>query len=577
MGFYNEFPNTNFYNQDLGWLIRSYETLTKSQEDLNKKYELLMQIYENVKENIKDITIDQLQVWLEDGTLRNLINNELGLITVFDTTEEMLASTKLQVGQIVQSNGYYSVGDGGGARFVVTNEKNDFFVGQDVWFKILEKEVCPDMFGAKGDDLNNDTDFIQKAINFSSSIYLNKKTYRVNTITINKPFTINGNNGVLKSFSSNENLLNIPLGESKNTIYLFNIEINALGCDTGIYINGNVLRGDNITITNATRINLHVVKTYTNGNCFINNIKCESSQIGIQIDATDCFISNYIGHNCLTHLKIRGGLTHLNTIHGWNFNTNGIDWITNSTLIDTNSNISGSDIYCDTLENAILLPTGKQYLNVVIQNLFYFLNTSSYPSTQQQPTLLKNYENFNGYCKLNGVSLDSNGWKDSNNIRPSLPNYNHKISVTDLTVSGWDMNFYNPLKFVGDFALTSINYTKNYLNANVRKYYREYYRTHISIVFDFASSVSNNTIMTTIDFINVQNKLFSNANMYNTSLSAVFFSTSSPGVIKNLGCYMDGTNTIYIYNNTGETLSTQGNYGKVLLTIDYDNIDFINN
>lgn len=70
MAFYNEFPHTRNYDDDLRELIDRYNTL-------NKDYETLIQIYEQVKQNIKDITIEQLQQWLDDGTLANIINDTL--------------------------------------------------------------------------------------------------------------------------------------------------------------------------------------------------------------------------------------------------------------------------------------------------------------------------------------------------------------------------------------------------------------------------------------------------------------------------------------------------------------------
>lgn len=66
MSYFQDFPNTNFYNQDLGWLIRKYK-------ELNGDVKILQHIYDMIKEQIKDITIEQLQEWLDDGTLENYL------------------------------------------------------------------------------------------------------------------------------------------------------------------------------------------------------------------------------------------------------------------------------------------------------------------------------------------------------------------------------------------------------------------------------------------------------------------------------------------------------------------------
>ena len=70
MSYFQSFPNTNFYNQDLGWLIKKYK-------ELNGDVKILQQIYDMIKEQIKDITIEQLKEWLDDGTLEQLINETL--------------------------------------------------------------------------------------------------------------------------------------------------------------------------------------------------------------------------------------------------------------------------------------------------------------------------------------------------------------------------------------------------------------------------------------------------------------------------------------------------------------------
>lgn len=59
---YYDFPNTCNYNSDLGFLIKEYKRL-------NGSYDQLVKIYEYIKENIKEITLKQLQEWLDSGLL----------------------------------------------------------------------------------------------------------------------------------------------------------------------------------------------------------------------------------------------------------------------------------------------------------------------------------------------------------------------------------------------------------------------------------------------------------------------------------------------------------------------------
>ena len=67
MSFIEDFPHTSIYDKDLGWLIRQYK-------ELNDNYEVLKDIYNIVKEQIHDVTIAQLQEWLNTGVFDDIIN-----------------------------------------------------------------------------------------------------------------------------------------------------------------------------------------------------------------------------------------------------------------------------------------------------------------------------------------------------------------------------------------------------------------------------------------------------------------------------------------------------------------------
>lgn len=66
MSYASDFPHTRTYDSDLGFLIEEYKRL-------NGSYNILVKIYKKIKSDIKDITIEQLQKWLDDGTLTDII------------------------------------------------------------------------------------------------------------------------------------------------------------------------------------------------------------------------------------------------------------------------------------------------------------------------------------------------------------------------------------------------------------------------------------------------------------------------------------------------------------------------
>lgn len=77
MGYFNEFPHTKGYDGDLGYLIKMYKKLVAEYASIQEQYEALTKIYEMVQNDIKNITLEQLQEWLDDGTLEKIVNEAI--------------------------------------------------------------------------------------------------------------------------------------------------------------------------------------------------------------------------------------------------------------------------------------------------------------------------------------------------------------------------------------------------------------------------------------------------------------------------------------------------------------------
>ncbi len=77
MSFINDYPHTSIYDQDLGYLIRKYSQLYDSYGDLNEKYQKLIDVYEQIKGDLNNVTKDILEEWLNDGTLAQIINETI--------------------------------------------------------------------------------------------------------------------------------------------------------------------------------------------------------------------------------------------------------------------------------------------------------------------------------------------------------------------------------------------------------------------------------------------------------------------------------------------------------------------
>ena len=62
MSYFQDFPNTNFYNQDLGWLIKKYKELLSTTDKL-------LPYYENLNQEINSIANEVLIELLNENKL----------------------------------------------------------------------------------------------------------------------------------------------------------------------------------------------------------------------------------------------------------------------------------------------------------------------------------------------------------------------------------------------------------------------------------------------------------------------------------------------------------------------------
>lgn len=227
MYFYNTFVLPIYFDDDLD----SYQKLLKIQYKVNEIIknqtgiiEWLNQLKEWVDTQLEYYTKEQLNEWLNDGTLRNLINNALGILTVYDTTEDLIATNNLVDGMRCSTNGYYALNDGGGAEWYITStpSANDFSLEtattglKAVLFSDKSNVLC---YGIKNDNTTDNGLLLQRIIDLNDDIFLppNTKIYCGIDLNIYKRNYIHG--------SGNSSLIRM----NKNTIFLrgggFNVDI----------------------------------------------------------------------------------------------------------------------------------------------------------------------------------------------------------------------------------------------------------------------------------------------------------------------------------------------------------------
>lgn len=136
--------------------------------------------------DISKIKIESGIYDIKDEMAREKLEKLEKCVKYFDTVAELKNATNLFNGDFVMTKGYYSANDGGAGKYLITNVDNtanemDKLTLQNQLFATLIIEVPLNIkqVGAKGDGVQDDTAFINRALYAASSIYVPSGTYLV--------------------------------------------------------------------------------------------------------------------------------------------------------------------------------------------------------------------------------------------------------------------------------------------------------------------------------------------------------------------------------------------------------------
>lgn len=275
-------------------------------------------------------------------------------------------------GITVATRGYYSPNDGGNGFYYIQAKEvgavddggSVIFLDNDNEAKLItDGTVNVKQFGAKGDNDNDDTSAIQKAISFGEVISFPYGNYLISDkIIINHDITIYGNNATIKANSISVTLLDlIYVVDSKIKIHELVIDGGSID-NTTSGVNGIVFVSCEVTLCNLYMKNFtyHCI-LINGGTCIANNIKFYNigkyagyafvyTDNGADTEWTNVYleqpafsyddvghgfylhdgnhvINNVIGYNIEKILDIRSGSAFLN--NGYFYNTSGLGFVTN--------------------------------------------------------------------------------------------------------------------------------------------------------------------------------------------------------------------------------------------------------
>lgn len=232
------------------------ETVADYIEQFNQLHDYVHDYFDNL--DVQEEINNKLDDMVEAGTLQEIITTYIqsNVAWTFDTVADMKVATNLVDGSYAQTLGFYSVNDGGGSLYKITdtgtaNEMDVIAVGSLYANLIRPETINPIMLGAKGDGTTDDSLAIQQTILYAKNNSIDaidgiNKTYLVSDI-INLPLSMSSVSEkglyidygvIIKNFhftlkdacAALTSVLNIQIPAGYQTI-VDNVEINGNGAN----------------------------------------------------------------------------------------------------------------------------------------------------------------------------------------------------------------------------------------------------------------------------------------------------------------------------------------------------------
>ena len=482
--------------KEINKIIDSQNIVGEQAETLTNAFNTLKNYVDNYFNNldVQDEINNKLNEMAQDGTLQEIITSYLNVngILAFNTVNDMKNATNLIDGSFCKTYGFYNYNDGGGSFYKIRNITNKDIVNNmniislNNYDNLIAELISNDFinvkqYGAKGDGISDDINFIQTCLNnntdktvfFPTGKYLISSP--INTIMYQEePGNIILDN-TAEIFTNNQLECIIYLGngtgKGKNTgkdgvfrlkSHLKGGIINAKNCESGIKLKNNFadiyIEDVKILYFNKYGVYFPLSNNNQSSNASFSNIEIDGNtsseeSYGFYIERPDNKYNNIIINSVQQAFHITKGGQILKNIHalmvGYDENhqalTNYSEWYENTKAIYIEGGAGGNiinefynDTFCTFLEcsndnnNSFILTNSfsMSYLPNLNQKLFIFnqdqplgiIENNSFdfntPLTKHQGIIFNNYEPQN--------ITNSNLFKLSKNI----------INQTDRLVNG---------------------------------------------------------------------------------------------------------------------------------------------
>lgn len=456
-------------------LARIDEDLEKNEEDIAAVNELAGINKQNIGAN--EIRIDALE-------RRSASVNKKPYY--FDTVADMKAYQGLKEGDMAITLGYYEANDGGKALYKIRNTTNEDVIDNSFIIEmnddtLIAELIIDDLYieqlGTKGNGIDDDTNILQKSIDFCINKKITLKSRGGKTFLISSSLNFSNkidmdfNNSTIKTNSAIDMLVFNYLTGNEYQGFLKNIVIDMNNVATigihGIRIIKKLISG--ITIKNITGIGYQI----DSGNevIFENShlYGSSNSSIGLQLNKGDCHYKDLIMIDVHTAI-IANSTNFYSRIHAW---IKTPSFVHNSVFFksDTTNESFLNQCYSDTyyigfkIERFHKLKLTEHYNhynstilnNTVLENIggkVYFLHYSD-----------KQYSQFT--C-IENSKIEGLNYSPTNSLLSNLNEY-EKLVFIDSQTTLTDLNSKQKAIFYNDFTIESSDIELSNNKENVIK------------------------------------------------------------------------------------------------------------
>lgn len=470
--------------------LTDYELLCKVVEYLNKVIEQqnlvgentdeLLRVYLELKkyvdsylndETLQPLINNKLDEMASDGTLLNILSDYTNIERVYPTHADLVLDTSNLVNNMkVKTLGYYTLGDGGNAEYIVkTSEPSNTYYEQldtNLYIQLIHNPIMNvESFGLKSNDLTVDN---ASKLNSILTIFGNNITllFKNSTYYFNKhiqiPTSANliGNNTTFNFTNTDKNtLIDTPDDNNERTINIKNIEISMneqLFGSGKTYNEGTSIRLFNII--NSTIENIKITNTITgnilNGiwlreNCKNVNIKnCNINLQPGQYESGCLWLWCYYSTSIMSNITIENCNLSANTrdeiIAQWGDSNALISNVLykNCKITETNSNSKVMSISIRNNEKNIIFDSCQFNINSLVSN-FMSLTSTNCNIDIINSTFIYDYDNTNSntiYAQSSNLKLniENNQFKSNNN-------YNGNCIYIDDVITSINKNIFKSI------------------------------------------------------------------------------------------------------------------------------------